>query len=100
MGCRVIDDSSGAELCRYSLRDAGNDNGLIIAKIAREAGGRWGFHALGLPCRGRTYKESLPQVRNASRVKTSSLMLRSQSTESFGHFGLTEREVSRLAVPN
>jgi len=80
--CRVVDNSSGAELCRYALRDAGSESGLIIARIAREAGGRWGFHALGLPCRGRTYKDSTPQLRAACNVKTSSLLLRSQSSGS------------------
>jgi tellurium resistance protein TerZ len=80
--CRILDNSSGSELCRYSLRDAGSESGLIIAKIAREAGDRWGFHALGLPCRGRTYKDSLSQLRNACKVKTASLMLRSQSSGS------------------
>jgi len=80
--CRVVDNSSGSELCRYSLRDAGNESGLIIAKIAREAGDRWGFHALGLPCRGRTYKDSVAQLRAACKVKTASLMLRSQSSGS------------------
>jgi len=77
--CRVVDDSSGAELCRYSLRDAGRENGLMIAKIAREAGGRWGFHALGLPSRGRTFKDSLPDIRRACQVKTQSLLLRQGS---------------------
>merc|ERR1712072_1398709 len=76
--CRIIDNATGAELCRYALKDAGNENGLIIARIAREAGGRWGFHALGLPCRGRTYKDSVPQLRAACKVKTQSLMLRTQ----------------------
>jgi len=85
--CRILDDASGSELCRYSLSDAGHESGLIIAKMAREAGGRWGFHALGLPCRGRTYKDSLPQIRNTCRVKTSSLMLRSPSTQSFSDVG-------------
>jgi len=80
--CRVVDHASGSELCRYSLRDAGNESGLIIAKIAREAGGRWGFHALGMPCRGRTYKDSLAQLRAACKVKTASLMLRTQSSGS------------------
>jgi len=80
--CRILDNSSGSELCRYSLRDAGSESGLIIAKIAREAGDRWGFHALGLPCRGRTYKDSLVQLRAACKVKTASLMLRSQSSGS------------------
>merc|ERR1711972_771369 len=80
--CRIVDNSSGSELCRYSLRDAGNESGLIIAKISREAGDRWGFHALGLPCRGRTYKDSVAQLRAACKVKTASLMLRSQSSGS------------------
>merc|ERR1711879_561733 len=80
--CRVVDNSTGAELCRYALRDAGSESGLIIARIAREAGGRWGFHALGLPCRGRTYKDSTTQLRAACQVKTSSLLLRTQSSGS------------------
>merc|ERR1712046_170230 len=80
--CRVIDNASGSELCRYSLRDAGSESGLIIAKISREAGDRWGFHALGLPCRGRTYKDSVAQLRAACKVKTASLLLRTQSSGS------------------
>merc|ERR1711939_864667 len=80
--CRVVDNASGAELCRYALRDAGSESGLIIARIAREAGGRWGFHALGLPCRGRTYKDSTTQLRAACQVKTSSLLLRTQPSGS------------------
>lgn len=75
--CRVIDDANGSELCRYSLRDAGGESGLIISKISREASGRWAFHALGLPCKGRTYKDSLPQIKASCRLKTSSLLLRS-----------------------
>merc|ERR1712036_96039 len=94
--CRVVDNSSGAELCRYALRDAGSESGLIIARIAREAGGRWGFHALGLPCRGRTYKDSTKQLRAACQVKTSSLLLRSQSSGS----NLGERQLdSQLPSP-
>jgi len=77
--CRVVDSSSGAELCRYALRDAGSDNGLIIARIAREAGGRWGFHALGLPSRGTMYKDSLLQIRQACQLKTATLGEHSQS---------------------
>jgi len=81
--CRIVDDASGSELCRYALRDAGSESGLIIAKIAREAGGtRWGFHALGLPCRGRTYKDSLPQIRASTSLKTSALLMRSTTSVS------------------
>lgn len=82
--CRIVDSGSDSELCRYSLRDAGAQSGLIIARLAREAGGRWGFHALGLPCRGRTYKDSLPEIRAASSCITCSLMARGLSTESLG----------------
>mmetsp|Transcript_88435 Transcript_88435/g.239732 ORF Transcript_88435/g.239732 Transcript_88435/m.239732 type:complete len:425 (-) Transcript_88435:196-1470(-) len=71
--CRVVDDASGSELCRYALRDAGRQNGLIIARIAREAGGRWGFHALGQTCTGKMYTDSLPQIKALSGVKTASL---------------------------
>jgi tellurium resistance protein TerZ len=96
--CRIIDDSDGSELCRYSLRDAGRESGLIIAKIAREAGGtRWGFHALGLPCRGRTYKDSLPEIRRSCNLKTASLLLRKPSVEFGGNNGasLPETDTDR-----
>merc|ERR1712203_1115330 len=72
--CRVVDNASQSELCRYALRDAGRESGLIVSKIAREAGGRWGFHALGLPCRGRTYKDSLQQIRQVCQKDTRMLM--------------------------
>jgi len=93
--CRIVDNSTGSELCRYSLRDAGNESGLMIARIAREAGGRWGFHALGLPCRGRTYKDSVPQLRAACKVKTSALVMRTQSSRD----NLVLREVDPLGSP-
>mmetsp|Transcript_48023 Transcript_48023/g.134016 ORF Transcript_48023/g.134016 Transcript_48023/m.134016 type:complete len:433 (-) Transcript_48023:331-1629(-) len=98
--CRIVDNASGSELCRYSLRDAGGESGLMIARIAREVGGRWGFHALGLPCRGRTYKDSLPQIQAACKVKTASLMIRQQSTQSFGDIGSQPGVYARpLEVP-
>jgi len=84
--CRVVDDEVGSELCRYALRDAGSESGLIISKIAREESGRWAFHALGLPCKGRTYKDSLPQIRASCRMKTSSLLLRSQNSGDFSNY--------------
>jgi len=80
--CRVIDNASGAELCRYSLREAGRETGLVVSKMAREAGGRWGFHALGLPARGRTFKDSLPQIMQVCREDTRKLVERGGSMES------------------
>eukprot|EP00930_Biecheleria_cincta_P028463 TRINITY_DN19869_c0_g1_i1.p1 TRINITY_DN19869_c0_g1~~TRINITY_DN19869_c0_g1_i1.p1 ORF type:complete len:395 (-),score=70.30 TRINITY_DN19869_c0_g1_i1:65-1249(-) len=72
--CRVVDNASGSELCRYMLRDAGSQKGLIIARISRELGSRWGFHALGLPGCGTMYKDCLPQIRAISKLPTSLLM--------------------------
>merc|ERR1712003_89860 len=63
--CRVTDDSTQRELCRYRLIDAGNQNGLIVASINREPGDRWGFHAVGFPCRGRNHLESLEEIKQA-----------------------------------
>lgn len=79
--CRVVDNTSGSELCRYSLSDAGSESALIVAKIAREAGGRWGFHALGLPCVGRTWKDSLPHIQRACTQATRQLMARGGTTD-------------------
>jgi tellurium resistance protein TerZ len=80
--CRVVDNSTGSELCRYALKDAGHENGLIVSRIAREAGNRWGFHALGQPCRGRTYKDSIPAIRHLANVKTHALLQRSGTSMS------------------
>mmetsp|Transcript_56457 Transcript_56457/g.145366 ORF Transcript_56457/g.145366 Transcript_56457/m.145366 type:complete len:437 (-) Transcript_56457:118-1428(-) len=77
--CRVVNNATGEELCRYSLREAGSETGLIVSKMAREAGGRWGFHALGLPCRGRTYKDSLAQIMAVCGQDTRKLMVRTGS---------------------
>merc|ERR1712048_33913 len=63
--CRVTDDSTQRELCRYRLIDSGNQNGLIVASINREPGDRWGFHAVGVPCRGRNHLESLEEIKQA-----------------------------------
>lgn len=74
--CRVIENVSGNELCRYSLTDAGSENGLIVSKIGREQGGRWGFHAVGLPCSGRCYKDSLRYIQSICNQDTRQLMTR------------------------
>jgi len=72
--CRVVDEASQSELCRYSLcESAGNTTGLLIARLVREAGGRWGFHALGLPCLGSMYNDSLPKIRETCGLKTATL---------------------------
>ena len=44
--CRIL-DSGDTELARYELKEAGKENGLLIARLFREEGGdRWGFQAI------------------------------------------------------
>merc|ERR1712050_12164 len=44
--CRIF-DSSGNELARYLLREAGRESGLLMARLFREEERRWGFQAIG-----------------------------------------------------
>merc|ERR1712232_738874 len=97
--CRVIDQQSQSELCRYSLREAGHENGLIVSKIAREAGNRWGFHALGLPARGRTYKDAIPQIKQACMQDTRKLMERGGTSSLDGAGYATGVRASAPGVP-
>jgi len=82
--CRIVDNTISDELCKYSLSEAGSENGLIVSRIAREKCGRWGFHALGIPCRGRTYKDSLRQIFQICHVDTRSLSAGSETAAMAG----------------
>jgi len=88
--CRVVDNATGGELCKYMLREAGNEAGLIVAKIMREAGGRWGFHALGLPCKGQTFKDSLPAIRKHCQTDTRLLVARGGTLDLHSYGSSTE----------
>uniref|UniRef100_A0A7S0AXP3 TerD domain-containing protein n=1 Tax=Pyrodinium bahamense TaxID=73915 RepID=A0A7S0AXP3_9DINO len=60
--CRLV-TMAGEEICNYKLREAGNQQGLVMARLFREPGGaRWGFQAIGVPCRGQIWKDSMPSV--------------------------------------
>merc|ERR1712146_688738 len=61
-------------MCKYLLRDAGNSQALIISRLFREPDGlRWGFQALGQPCRGKTWKDSLPELLRYAVAKPTEL---------------------------
>jgi len=66
--CRIFDES-GEELARYQLTEAGSQCGLIVARMFRASGGdRWGFQALGSPCGGNTWKDSLQHLQAVRRT--------------------------------
>lgn len=63
--CRIFEHQDGAEseLCHYLLAEATHEAALIMGRLFRAPGDvRWGFQAVGEPCRGRTWKDSVPQV--------------------------------------
>jgi stress response protein SCP2 len=60
--CRII-TLQGDELCFYRVGHAGYDQGLIMARLVREPGNAaFLFQAMGVPCRGTMWKDSLPDV--------------------------------------
>jgi tellurium resistance protein TerZ len=79
--CRVV-DQEGSELAKYVLRDGRGENGLVIARMFREPGARWGFQALGTFCRGQNWKESLPDLRAIFNKGARELQLRGASSMS------------------
>ncbi|CAK0844033.1 unnamed protein product [Prorocentrum cordatum] len=72
--CRIF-DSSGAELAR-------SERGLIISRLFREPGDRWGFQALGQFCRGKTWKDAVPEVLALAKKPATAFQVRSESTMS------------------
>mmetsp|Transcript_34638 Transcript_34638/g.99536 ORF Transcript_34638/g.99536 Transcript_34638/m.99536 type:complete len:414 (+) Transcript_34638:107-1348(+) len=60
--CRLF-DKAGEEMCMYKLAEAGREQGLMMARLFREKGDqRWGFQAIGVPCRGSMWQDSMPSV--------------------------------------
>lgn len=59
--CRLVDETNGQELARYTLNGGGNYTAQIMAKVHR-AGGGWKMTALGSPANGRTFQELMPTI--------------------------------------
>jgi tellurium resistance protein TerZ len=62
--CRLIDESTEAEIARYELTGSGRHNAQIMAKVTRDGAG-WSMTALGIPASGRTFRELLPAMAGA-----------------------------------
>jgi len=79
--CHVV-DSAGNELARYELREAGSQNGLVIARLFREPGDRWGFQAIGSFCNGKTWKDTVPELSAVFHTTPKQLQMRGASSMS------------------
>ncbi len=59
--CRLVDETDGQELARYTLTGGGPYTAQIMAKVQR-AGAAWSMTAIGAPSNGRTFKDLIPAI--------------------------------------
>ncbi|KOG52919.1 Tellurium resistance protein terZ [Streptomyces griseoflavus] len=59
--CRLVDESTGQELARYTLTGGGQYTAQIMAKVRRTGGG-WEMAAIGEPAAGRTFQDLMPAI--------------------------------------
>ncbi|TWF91777.1 TerD family protein [Streptomyces brevispora] len=59
--CRLVDETTGQELARYTLTGGGRHTAQIMAKVQRSGAG-WQMTAIGTPAQGRTFQDLMPAV--------------------------------------
>ncbi|SFF18315.1 tellurium resistance protein TerZ [Actinacidiphila alni] len=59
--CRLVDETNGQELARYTLTGGGQYTAQIMAKVQRGASG-WSMTAIGTPANGRTFQDLIPAI--------------------------------------
>ncbi|WLQ44582.1 TerD family protein [Streptomyces laculatispora] len=59
--CRLVDETTGQELARYTLTGGGRHTAQIMAKVQRSGAG-WQMTAIGTPAEGRTFQDLMPAV--------------------------------------
>ncbi|MER6999207.1 TerD family protein [Streptomyces sp. NPDC000410] len=59
--CRLIDESNGQELARYTLSGGGTYTAQIMAKVHRSGQG-WNMSAIGESANGRTFQDLMPVI--------------------------------------
>ncbi|MFD9864094.1 TerD family protein [Streptomyces alboflavus] len=59
--CRLIDETTGQELARYTLTGGGSHTGQVMAKVHRTGPG-WQMKAIGEPAAGRTFQDLMPAI--------------------------------------
>ncbi|MEU9501084.1 TerD family protein [Streptomyces sp. NPDC048196] len=59
--CRLVDESTGQELARYTLTGGGDYTAQVMAKVHRVGDG-WKMTAIGEPSVGRTFQDLVPAI--------------------------------------
>lgn len=59
--CRLVDDTTSTEICRFTLSEQGPHTGVVMAILSRN-GGDWTMKAVGAPGQGRTVEQLVPDA--------------------------------------
>ncbi|MER5865107.1 TerD family protein [Kitasatospora sp. NPDC002040] len=59
--CRLVDETTGQELARYTLTGGARCTAHIMAKVHRVGSG-WQLVAIGAPADGRTFQDLMPAI--------------------------------------
>ncbi len=59
--CRLVDETNGQELARYTLTGGGAYTAQVMAKVHRSGNG-WSMTAIGSPAAGRTFRDLMPAI--------------------------------------
>ncbi|ARQ68354.1 TerD family protein [Streptomyces marincola] len=59
--CRLVDETNGQELARYTLTGGGQYTAQLMAKVHRQGEG-WQMTAIGEPANGRTFQDLMPAL--------------------------------------
>jgi tellurium resistance protein TerZ len=62
--CRLVDETNGQELARYTLTGGGAHTAQVMAKVQRSGSG-WSMTAIGTAANGRTFQDLLPAIASA-----------------------------------
>ncbi|MFK7857777.1 MAG: TerD family protein [Granulosicoccus sp.] len=54
--CRILDDGTHSEICRYTLTEQGPHTGVVMGVLSRDGSG-WSFTALGTPANGQSARD-------------------------------------------
>ena len=60
--CRLVDETTGAEIARYNLSGGGSHTAQVMAKVYRGSDGGWDMSAIGENASGRTFRDLMPAI--------------------------------------
>ena len=60
--CRLIDETNGHEMARYTLSGGGPYTAQIMAKVYRSPNDSWQMSAIGAPATGKTFQDLVPVI--------------------------------------